>query len=340
MKKLNFATVAVSVVAVCLVAVVAVLFVKAGNSPDILPEATEGNTNYNPYEEESTTSPFHEIIETTTQVITETFVPSTQATTKPETTKPQTTVSVSQMQEEVTLPELNPDDMSHGVASKPVQSTGDLPQDMTFAGLSRMGYDVIGLKPYIYNDDKDPNCMQRHFGYNPLYDLGANLIDFSIETTKIDFDYEGKEYRFQFWKGQYISGEIGTVGGEIGIYTRPEGSVGEHYNCADEDDWLKMEMTVYWDEFDNGEYLPQLTRNYNIFWWPTGFVDGQLKNRRDSNTMRILARITFETEEQAQLFAESMANKGFTEVEEFSPYEIDTFKIHGKDVIFLWQNIR
>ena len=342
MKKLNFATIAVSAVAVCLVAVVAVLFVKAGNSPDILPEATDGTVYSNPYTEESTTSPFYEIIETTTSVITETFVPSTEATTKAATTKPETTVSVSEMQEELTVPELDPDDMSQGVASKPVQSTGDLPQDMTFAGLSRMGYDVIGLKSYIYNDDKDPNCMQKNFGYNPLYDFGANLIDFSIETTKLDFDYDGKEYRIQLWKGQYISGEIGTVGGEIGVYTRKPGTgvALDHYDCAAEDDWVKMEMTVYWDEFDNGEYLPQFTRNYNDFWWCTGFVDGQLKNRRDSNTMRILARITWETEEQAQLFAEAMANKGFTEVEEFSPYEIDTFKIDGKDVIFLWQNIR
>ncbi len=341
MKKLNFATIAVSVVAVCLVAVVAVLFVKAGNSPDILPESTEGNPVYNPYTEESTTSPFYEIIETTTQVITETFVPSTEATTKPEATKPQTTVSVSQMQEEVTLPELDPDEMSHGVASKPVQSTGDLPQDMSFAGLSKMGYDVIGLKPYIYNNDKE-DCFQAEFGYNPLYDFGANLIDFSIETTKLDFNYEGKEYRIQLWKGQYISGEIGTVGGEIGVYTRKPGTgiALDHYNCASEDDWVKMEMTIFWDEFDNGEYLPQFTRNYNDFWWCTGFVDGQLKNRRDSNTMRLLGRITWETEEQAQLFAEAMSNKGFTEVEEFSPYDIDTFKIHGKDVIFLWQNIR
>ncbi len=341
MKKLNFATIAVSVVAVCLVAVAAVLFVKAGNSPDILPEATEGNPVYNPHTEESTTSPFYEIIETTTQVITETFVPSTEATTKPAATKPQTTVSVSQMQEEVTLPELDPDEMSHGVASKPVQSTGDLPQDMSFAGLSKMGYDVIGLKPYIYNNDKE-DCFQAEFGYNPLYDFGANLIDFSIETTKLDFDYEGKEYRIQLWKGQYISGEIGTVGGEIGVYTRKPGTgiALDHYNCAAEDDWVKMEMTIFWDEFDNGEYLPQFTRNYNDFWWCTGFVDGQLKNRRDSNTMRLLGRITWETEEQAQLFAEAMSNKGFTEVEEFSPYDIDTFKIHGKDVIFLWQNIR
>ena len=78
-----------------------------------------------------------------------------------------------------------------------------------------MGYDVIGLKPYIYNNDKE-DCFQAEFGYNPLYDFGANLIDFSIETTKLDFKYEGKEYRIQLWKGQYISGEIGTVGGEIG----------------------------------------------------------------------------------------------------------------------------
>ncbi|MBQ8015948.1 MAG: DUF4474 domain-containing protein [Clostridia bacterium] len=349
MKKMNLPVIAVSVVAVCMVAIVATLAFKATSSPDIEADVTGSignNSNYYNQYEEITTSPFQAIVNTTAQVIENTYVPSTQATTKkpePSTqkpTKPATTVSVSEMQEEVTLPELNPDEMSQGVATKPVQSTGDLPQDMTFAGLSRMGYDVIGLKPYIFNDDKDPECFQKQFGYNPLYDFGANLIDFSIETTKLDFDYDGKEYRIQLWKGQYISGEIGTVGGEIGVYNRPEIRTGEHYDCAEQDDWLKMEMTVYWDEFDNGEYLPQFSRNYNDFWWCTGFVDGQLKNRRDSNTMRLLGRITFETEEQAELFDEAMDKKGFTKVEEFSPYEIDTYKRHGKDVIFLWQNIR
>lgn len=350
MKK-SLPVIAVSVVAVCIVAIVATLAIKSSNAPDIEADITNSvgnNSNYyDDYYEEETTSPFQAIVNTTAQVLTNEYKP-TQATTKApdkttnKVTQPQTTVSVSQMQEEVTLPQLDPDDMSQGVATKPVQPTGDLPQDMTFAGLSRMGYDVIGLKPYIYNDDKDPNCMQKNFGYNPLYDFGANLIDFSIETTKLDFDYDGKEYRIQLWKGQYISGEIGTVGGEIGVYTRKPGSgiALDHYDCAAEDDWVQMEMTIYWDEFDNGEYLPQFSRNYDDFWWCTGFVDGQLKNRRDSNTMRLLGRITWETEEQAIAFAEAMSKKGFTEVEEFSPYEIDTFKRHGKDVIFLWQNIR
>ena len=38
-----------------------------------------------------------------------------------------------------------------------------------------------------------------------------------------------------------------------------------------EEDWLKMEMTILWDEFDDGVYRPQLTRNYDDFWWCTGF---------------------------------------------------------------------
>ena len=346
-KKLNLPVIAVAAVAACLVAVVATLVIKANVDmpPAEIPEYNQSITdNYYFPETQSQTveQTVGSIFDLTTQVITDTYVP-TQATTAPEkttqaqTTKPQTTkpAETEPVTEEVTVPQLQAGPNS-GVAVAP---SGNLPQDMTFAGLSRMGYDVIGQKSYIYNNDKE-DCFQAEFGYNPLYDLGANLIDFSIETTKLDFNYDNKQYRIQLWKGQYISGEIGTVGGEIGVYTRPRGSIGEHYNCATEDDWLKMEMTVYWDEFDNGEYLPQFSRNYNDFWWCTGFVDGQLKNRRDSNTMRILGRITFESEEQAIAFDNAMAKKGFTKVEEFSPYEIDTYKRHGKDVIFLWQNIR
>lgn len=350
-KNVNLPVIAVSICAVCLIAVVGTLAFRAtDNSPDIQADTTYGyvqNTpayNYN----ENTTSVFEAILSTTSDVYSNTFVPSTATTapttTKPTTTKPTTTVPVEQLTEEMTVPEVPEEITQHasGNQAQAVKPTGDLPQDMSFAGLSTMGYDVIGFKDYIYNDDKDPQCFQKNFGYNYTYDIGANFIDFSIETTKLDFKYEDKDYRIQLWKGQYISGEIGTVGGEIGVYTRPKGTVSalDHYNCAAEDDWLKMEMTVFWDEFDNGEYLPQLTRNYNDFWWATGFVDGQLKNRRDSNSMRVLGRITFETVEQAEAFDAAMSKKGFTKVENFSPYEIDTYKRYEKDVIFLWQNIR
>ncbi len=364
-RNVNLPVIAVAAVAVCLVAVATTLVLKA--RVNMLPadntELTQsvGNNYYFPETEPQTVGQIEQtvnsIFDLTTQVITDNYVPSQSQTSRP--TKPQTTkapesqtdklvgepagsdsttkpAQTEPVTEEVTVPQVQAG-ANTGAAVTP---SGNLPQDMSFAGLSLMGYDVIGQKPYIYNDDKDPECFQKNFGYNPLYDWGAQLIDFSIETTKLDFNYDNKQYRIQLWKGQYISGSIGTVGGEIGVYTRPRGSIGEHYNCATEDDWLKMEMTVYWDEFDNGEYLPQFTRNYNDFWWATGFVDGQLKNRKDSNTLRVLGRITFESEEQAIAFDEAMSKKGFTKVEEFSPYEIDTYKRYGKDVIFLWQNIR
>ena len=219
-----------------------------------------------------------------------------------------------------------------------IPTTAVYHSDTSFSGLSAMGYNVFGSKPYIFNDDKDPNSFQNNFGYNPNpgYDLGASLIDFKIETEKIDFEYDGKQYRIQLYKGQYISGYIGTIGGEVLVCTKPVDSDDE-YSFASDEDMLKMEMTVFWDEFNNGEYLPQLTRHYDYFRWATGFVDGQLDEQKNYDKLRILCRITFESVEQAIEFDKAMANKGFVKVDSFSPYEANTYKRSETDVIFLWQ---
>ena len=209
------------------------------------------------------------------------------------------------------------------------------PEDMSFSGLHSMGYNVIGLKDYIYNDDKDPDCLLGDFGYNPVYDSSK---DSYAETAKIDFNYDKKQYRFQLWKGQYLSGEIGTVGGSVSFCTKPaDATVGDVYFAPDKSDWLKMEMTVLWDEFDNGEYLPQLTRNYGDYWWCNGYVDGQLKDVNNTDAMRILCRITFESVDQAKAFANALKANGFAGVNDFSPEIPNTFKHFEKDVIFLWQ---
>lgn len=354
-KKTNIAVIAVAIVAVCVAAIAGTLVFKANNGPAVAPENTAGSSDYIYAPVESTTSEpstLQAILEITTQVITDSYVPSTQKTTKKQTEKStqaatqKPTEAATKAPEEPTTQkgELDPDEMEHSSGTKrPVTASTNLPKDMSLSGLYSSGYDVIGLKPYIFNDDKDPDCMQRNFGYNPSYDAGASLIDFTIETTRIDFKYENKPYRIQLWKGQYISGDIGTVGGEIGVYTRTPGRIyliPEHYDCAAEEDWLKMEMTVFWDEFDDGNYLPQFTRNYDDFWWATGFVDGQLKDRLDSNSLRLLGRITFESNEQAKLFADALGKKGFTEVSTFNPTAPDTYKLYGKDVIFIWQYIR
>ena len=99
-------------------------------------------------------------------------------------------------------------------------------------------------------------------------------------------------------------------------------------------------MTILWDEEGNGNYLPQLTRAYALHWWPTGFVFGQLENKKDSDPLRVLCRITFKDEEMSQAFAESLDQKGFSSVSQFDPTVKDTYKIYGEDVIFIWQDVR
>ena len=101
-----------------------------------------------------------------------------------------------------------------------------------------------------------------------------------------------------------------------------------------------MEMTILWDEQGNGNYLPQLTRAYELHWWPTGFVFGNLANKKDSDPLRVLCRITFKDETMAQAFAQSLSNEGFSSVSKFDPTVKDTYKIHGEDVIFIWQDVR
>lgn len=340
-KNQNAIVIAICSLAVVLVAVVCALILRANSSGLIKTE-------------ESTTSQIiDEVTDKTQEVITDFFVTTTlpEATTDPVTqTAPAPTEAPSMppvvvdKEEGVTIPQLDEENMSHGSAVIPPPSNtgGKLPKDMSFSGLNSLGYKVYGTKEYIYNDDTDPNCVQANFGYNRLYDWGAQLIDFSIDTARMHFEYNNKEYMVQIWKGQYISGEMGTVGGEVGLYTRPKGTVSAigHYSCAEYEDWLNMEMTILWDEAGNGNYLPQLTRAYALHWWPTGFVFGQLENKRDSDPLRVLCRITFKDEEMSQAFAESLDQKGFSNVSQFDPTVKDTYKIYGEDVIFIWQDVR
>ena len=354
-KKVNWPLIAIAVIIVAVIAVIAVIAVKAKSGQaekiDTAISATASKVEETVLSvlEEVTTGIFEEETSLESKPVSTTGVSGSvteknavAATSKATTTAPAkevTTESLSQIQEEMTVPELDEDEMKTGKGSvASASSANDLPLDMSFSGLYKQGYDTFGLKEYIYNNDTDPNCAQRKYGYNSFYDSAASLIDFTIDTKKMKFNYDGKTYRIQLWKGQYISGDIGTVGGEVGIYTRDgENSNADHFNCADESDELYQELTILWNEAGDGVYKAQLTRNYAKHWWCTGYVDGQLANKRDSSTLRLLSRMTFKDEEQATAFAASLGNQGFTLVETFNPTVPNTYKQYGKDVIYIWQ---
>ena len=61
------------------------------------------------------------------------------------------------------------------------------------------------------------NAWQRTFGYTFIYDISAPAIVCWFDTSRIFFEYDGKEWMVQLWKGQY--GWV-LIGAEIGLYYR------------------------------------------------------------------------------------------------------------------------
>lgn len=204
--------------------------------------------------------------------------------------------------------------------------------DFTTAKLASYKYSPEGN--FYYTDDKD--CWQKNFGFNAVYDKLAPVGHIYYDTVRNSFEYEGKKWRIQLWKGQY---GYYFVGGEIGIYTQDAPQTGDHYVCADKPDWLNMEMTVYWDTYRTGNYVPVLTRNYEKYWWCTGFVLGWEDVPSDRSDLRLVARITFKDIEMANAFCAAFEANGFRRSSSLGISSLDCFLQVGKDVAFVWQNI-
>ncbi len=130
--------------------------------------------------------------------------------------------------------------------------------------------------------------LQRDFGYAYGYDAAALLMSAIIDCEPIFFDYAGKTWMIELWKGQYGL----ETGCEIGVYNRTIGStsfvygildatVGKRsgdsnpshnlfFDCASDSELLLMSSTLY----RNGQKV--FSRGPEKHWWLTGFKWGLL----------------------------------------------------------------
>lgn len=140
------------------------------------------------------------------------------------------------------------------------------------------------------------DCWQRQFGFMPLYDIGASMIGYDYLTRRIFFDYAGKEWMVQVWKGNY-HWEI-FVGGEVGLYNRPAGTKnGWHYACAADEEMIPMTMKVY----DNNETY--VDRSSELTWWMTGFkAAGHGVSLKE---VKLDSTFTFPTQEMCDAFTKA-----------------------------------
>ncbi len=157
-----------------------------------------------------------------------------------------------------------------------------------------------GIAGYLY--DPSEKCFytaddpwQRVVGYNELFDTLAPITFIDFDTVRLKFDYGNKDWMIQIWKGQY--GLI-FYGAEIGVYTKPKDRDLDHYDCASDDELLKMSMDFY----NSG--VKKFSRPYGSYWWCTGFTPGNIFGA--FHNLRVEARITMKDYEMLSAFKRAL----------------------------------
>ncbi len=153
---------------------------------------------------------------------------------------------------------------------------------------SGFAYNAVYDQFYATND-----CWQRQFGFTPLYDLFAKVA-FDYNTKRIFFEYGGKDWMIQIWKGNYVFNMF--VGGEVGLYNRPDGQLGLFYNCATDEEMMPISIDVYDSE------QTYVKRDATLTWWATGF---HLADKVAPDSLTLESTLTFPDQEMCDAFVEA-----------------------------------
>ena len=125
---------------------------------------------------------------------------------------------------------------------------------------------------------------QKVFGYRADFDHAALHFNMVFDCEKVYFNYCGRTWLIEFWKGQYGI----NLGGEIGIYKAdkivpPKDYSKTTFYGVPESEMLPLSMEINY----KGQQMFSLRKEH---WWLTGFRVGSYCNPEDL-TMRI--RIDF-----------------------------------------------
>ncbi|MGN6185601.1 MAG: DUF4474 domain-containing protein [Thermoanaerobaculia bacterium] len=167
------------------------------------------------------------------------------------------------------------------------------------------------------------HALQRNFGYAYAYDdyaLDAGMI---IDCEPIFFDYDGKVWMIELWKGQYGI----ETGCEVGVYVRdpknnnfplpildkvlgarkydPNPEHNLFFNCANDKQMLEIGFVLYRDGKKFFQCGPE------THWWLTGFRWGMYSDPKDLS-MEITIRLKDSAMENA--FVTSLRGMGYTDI--------------------------
>lgn len=187
---------------------------------------------------------------------------------------------------------------------------------MTWAPTSVLANGVVAAG-FLYDPAQDIiysrlDALQRMAGYAWAFDEAAAPLGMIIDCEPFYFQYAGKLWMIELWKGQY---DLET-GAEIGVYRDDMGASlplrARWYACVDTADQLTMKFTLY----RNGREL--FHRGPESHWWLTGFKWGVFTALTSDLTMEL--EIVFPKKEMRDAFKQAVREKGYatTEKDSFS----------------------
>jgi len=158
-------------------------------------------------------------------------------------------------------------------------------------GLFESGYD-FELGQFMVRINAN-NSSQRYFGFNIFFDALAPLIGDTLDTLRFPFEYNGKDYMIQIWKGIY---SWFSNGGDIGIYEKPSNRPIFYDSSATE---LDLSMHMYRDGAMLFDYGTQRG------WWAGGFHLGPPSTQALPGGLSMRGSIVFEDPAMLEAFLAS-----------------------------------
>lgn len=145
------------------------------------------------------------------------------------------------------------------------------------------------------------DAWQKQAGYTWLYDYMAPRFHMVFDSLPVYFDYRGRTWLIEFWKGQYGI----STGAEIGVYHT--GALIEEkdyksawFSCAGETEMPDCSLLLCHHETD-------CVYTYGRHWWLTAFLPGCFSV---PSSLSIKACIRFPEKEMLQAFVEGLKRAG------------------------------
>ena len=157
------------------------------------------------------------------------------------------------------------------------------------------------------------DAWQKSAGYTWIYDFMAPRFQMVFDSLPVYFNYRGRTWLIEFWKGQY---GINT-GAEVGVYhaNRPipkNQRKKVHYNAVSDEEMPIIGMCLKW----RSKNLFSLKKRH---WWLAAFRMGLFTQPKD---LTLYASLTFGSCEEADAFTEGLRE---TELS-------DKYRIRGRRV--------